>query len=150
MDELLTERYRRLFEEYDAEVGPTILTSHESAWPTLLWKRRADPERDLLQRVKARLDDAISRGKLRPDAGLCLLTLYDQMILRPYGGRLPRHLPIHPRARNFDSFSEAVDQSLSAIFERLPRTHIEPASSHEILLAIDASWDTLSEYFGWA
>jgi hypothetical protein len=60
MDPLLEQRYLALFGAY--AVG----------------------ESDDLGELKFRLLEAL-RGKfLRPDAALCLMTLYDQMIFRPY------------------------------------------------------------------
>jgi hypothetical protein len=94
---------------------------------------------------------------LRPDAALLLLSLYDQMILRPYAGSIQvqtpsgsQQLPLPGIAQNESAFSERVRRSLDAILGALENVHERPISSHQVLMAILGVWPTISELYGWA
>src|SRR5262245_34070215 len=115
--------------------------------------------RDPIAEIKVRLSEAMAEGRLRPDAALCLLILYDQMIFRPYGGRIS--IPAQPveqlRLAQLPPFPHGdprelplkMNQSLDVIFRRL-EAYERPASSHSVLKAISDSWEDLSANFGWA
>jgi hypothetical protein len=132
MDEVLSERYRLLFLAYEAG-GQGITTA-------------------LKQRIYENL------GVLRFDAALCLLTLFDQMIIRPYLGRIesasptfgnPLPLPSHPHA--FPLHADAVFAGLDRVLSQMSETRKETqSSSHEVIQAIEAVWPSLAEMFGWA
>lgn len=135
MDEILSERYMALFLAYG--VG----------------------ERSDLTFIKSALLARTHPKFLRPDAALLLLTLFDQMILRPYTGPIPpltpdpgdrqQLLPLPNIARNESYFfTEVVRRSLDEILKKLEDLHHE-VSSHEVLKAILNSWPTISELYGW-
>ena len=94
------------------------------------------------------------KNKLRPDAVLLLLVLYDQMISRPYSGRI--YMPTAPN-REYElpevarkhAFATALDRSLEAISKELKKVQEHPISSHQLLIAINEAWPTLSEIYGW-
>jgi hypothetical protein len=108
---------------------------------------RSDDFRQLERLILPRSHD------LRPDALLCLLTLYDEMILTPYRGQLATGdgeiLPRLPIGRDRDEFFKRVRQSLEVIFQRLSEAPERPISSHQVLRAIDRGWSELSRIFGW-
>jgi hypothetical protein len=94
---------------------------------------------------------------LRPDAALLLLSLYDQMILRPYTGSIQlqtleetQQLGLPAIARDRTNFNGRVRRSLSVILERLEHEQQRPISSHQVLIAILNSWSTISDLYGWA
>src|SRR5262245_42983122 len=131
MDPLLERRYLTLFAAYG--VG----------------------EPDELAELKLQLLQAIYHKFLRPDAALCLLALYDQMIFRPYAGgivypseptpdRLALTLPVPPVGRDRAAFSERMRESLG-----LEEVQERPISSHQVLRAIDRAWPDLTVMFGW-
>jgi hypothetical protein len=88
----------------------------------------------------------------RPDAALCLLSLYDDMILAPYSKRL-RSGPLIS-----DSPSPLTEQDLEKrtldSFWLLVRT-IERdkkdlrATSHDVVKTINSIWGSLSSFFNW-
>jgi hypothetical protein len=137
MDPLLEQRYLALFGAYG--VG----------------------EPDELVELKLRLLQALLSKFLRPDAALCLLALYDQMIFRPYAStivfpseRLPSELslealPAPSVGRNRIAFRETMQASLSSIFQQLEDVQERPISSHQVLRAIDRAWPDLTVMFGW-
>ena len=88
---------------------------------------------------------------LRPDAALLLLSLYDQMIFRPFTGQIlsptREWMKIPPIGRELASFNQRVTSSLDVIFEELGKVQARPASSHQVLLALVKSWPTISELF---
>ena len=88
---------------------------------------------------------------LRPDAALLLLSLYDQMIFRPFTGQIlsptREWMKIPPIGRELASFNQRVTSSLDVIFEELGKVRARPASSHQVLLALVKSWPTISELF---
>lgn len=92
---------------------------------------------------------------LRPDAALCLLTLYDYMITRPYAASTfsagyPLNFPPPIYNEGSRDFQQKVDLSLDTIFDSLLRRDMdEPRSSHDILRAIDAVWPMQAKIFGW-
>jgi hypothetical protein len=90
---------------------------------------------------------------LRPDAGLCLIVLYDHMILRPYDGYVPTEndLPGLKRVKpgGTPTFSNSLDQSLKTILDALNKMAKSEYSSHDVLRAIDETWSQLSGFFGW-
>jgi len=115
MDEILSERYMALFLAYG--VG----------------------ERSDLTFIKSALLARTHPKFLRPDAALLLLTLFDQMILRPYTGPIPpltpdpgdrqQLLPLPNIARNESYFStEVVRRSLDEILKKLEDLHHEVSS----------------------
>ena len=91
---------------------------------------------------------------LRPDAALLLLSLYDQMIFRPFTGPIlsptREWMQIPPIGLDLASFNQRVTNSLDMIFEELRKVQGRPASSHQVLLALVNSWAPISELFGWA
>lgn len=131
MDQILSARYMALFLAYG--VG----------------------ERGELAFIKSQLLTRTPKF-LRPDAALLLLSLYDQMILRPYTGPIRTlrpdgtQLPIPAIAQNESNFStQVVRRSLDEILKTLEGLHRE-ISSHDVLNAILNSWPTISELYGWA
>lgn len=95
------------------------------------------------------------RPLLRADAALLLLSLYDQMILRPYTGpvRLPsgEEISIPETPRHTHDFDGRVRRSLNVILTELERLPGGRAiSSHQVLQAILDVWPTVSELYGWA
>ena len=90
---------------------------------------------------------------LRPDAALLLLSLYDQMIFRPFTGPIlsptREWMQIPPIGLDLASFNQRVTNSLDMIFEELRKVQGRPASSHQVLLALVNSWAAISELFGW-
>jgi hypothetical protein len=69
--------------------------------------------REALKLIKAELLRSVRpqrrsrpRSVLRPDAALCLLTLYDQMIVRPYGQRGLESLPVPEIGKNRKQFTK--------------------------------------------
>jgi hypothetical protein len=95
-------------------------------------------------------------GKLlRPDALLCLLTLYDQMIFRPYAGSIidpfepNQDLALPTVARNPEEFAGAIQKSIGVIYEQLLEVEERPISAHQVLRVIDRVWPKLSALFGW-
>lgn len=156
MDELLDERYRRLFETYDTDDWhtPSFLYYFERILPRRLL-RREGAGLEPLRSVKERLSKEIAVGSMRADAALCLLALYDHMIFRPYAGYSPDGLPIHQIATDFGDFTQRVQHSLSIILTELRQSkrkveYEEPRSSHDVLVAIDGVWGNLREFFNWA
>jgi hypothetical protein len=137
MDRNLEERYEALLEAYPTEQDDGL---------TLVKKY-------LLSQTTS----------LRPDGALCLLTLYDYMILRPYAGHVsvkgrPGELPLHRLGADRTEFMHRVGRSLDLISIRLrdispPQARAvsgDPrASSHDVLRAIDIAWPELSILFGW-
>lgn len=124
MNQDLEKRYRELFLAYD--MGG----------------------REDLARVKRRLWENLGRGvELRSDAAFLLLTLYDQMILRPYAGLfITSSGEIPPLGLKYP-----VDQSLDALFTSLQSMPGEPPrSSHDVLKAIELTWSSQSVFFNWA
>ena len=94
---------------------------------------------------------------LRPDAALCLLTLYDQMILRPYVGYIPtpdeqEGLPRLKWVEGMkpNDFGKQVDDTLDAILSHMRNMRTEKQStSHDVLQAITSVWAQLKEIFLW-
>jgi hypothetical protein len=128
MDQLLYTRYLALLTQYEVgSRGPVI---------------------DLKKRIIDQM------GLLRPDAALCLLTLYDQMILRPYGGSIfagDKPLQLAVPEIGDSGFKERIDESFEIIIGELKsRYQNEPLSSHDVLLAISAVWKQLAVIFWWA
>src|SRR5690348_8328498 len=109
MDEILTARYMALFLAYG--VG----------------------ERGDLAFIKSELLTRTNPKFLRPDASLLLLSLYDQMILRPYTGSIQfltadgGQLALPSVARNESYFSSnVVRRSLNEILRRLEDVQERP------------------------
>jgi hypothetical protein len=135
MEDLLKLRYSELFAVYNVSNRP------------------------ILKRIKKRLERSMERPipgylasspRLRPDAALCLLALYDQMIVRPYSAKFPG-IPIPKRGRSSSDFWHSVERSLAAIFSVLRQSQRRaPYSSHDILKAINRAWPKLQVIFGWA
>lgn len=126
MDELLKERYRLLFGTRDV-----------TDWPIL-----ADVKRRIGERGNA----------LRPDAALCLLVLYEAMIVRAYSGPLahPRDGVLPPTSLGAQAdFGIVVQKSLDFLLGEIAKLNQTDASSHDVIKAIDSGWRTLSEYFQW-
>jgi hypothetical protein len=102
--------------------------------------------------IKRRLVSKELRKLLRPDAALLLLSLYDQMILRPYTGDI-KGLPLPVIARNRKDFSKRVRQSFTVISRDLKKRKAktrQPLSSHQVLRAILRTWPKIKNLFGWA
>ena len=91
---------------------------------------------------------------LRPDAALLLLSLYDQMVFRPFTGPIlsptREWMKIPPIGLDLASFNQRVTNSLDMIFEELGKVQARPASSHQVLLVLVNSWPAIRELFGWA
>jgi hypothetical protein len=130
----LEERYRLL------------LLSYENGG----WDTPPGLKRTLLEHVV----NVSARPRLRADAGLCLLVLFDQMILRPYTGYIPSSqnlagVQIEPPADNLLGFQMTVFGSLQSIFKQLDTVPKSLYSSHDVLQAIEALWPQLSASYGW-
>jgi hypothetical protein len=126
MDELLRKRYGLLF-------GTREVTD----WPVLAG-------------VKRRIGE--SSKLLRPDAALCLLILYEDMIVRAYSGPLapPQGDVLPPTSLGAQSdFGTVVQKSLDFLLGEIAKFKTTDASSHDVIKAIDSGWKTLSEYFQW-
>lgn len=131
MDPLLLERYSVLLAAY------------------------ANGEPGLIQELKK---GVISEFEMRPDAMLCLLVLFEEMILKPYSGNLyrsgkpqPVGLAVPQIAQKPEDFDSRVRRSYNIIVSKLKDlAGSEPASSHQVLLAITATWPELSEQLDWA
>jgi hypothetical protein len=132
MDEILAQRYMALFLAYDFGGRGTLAS------------------------IKQRIQH-LTPMFFRPDAALLLLSLYDQMILRPYSGPIfslnqpaGEWMPVPSIGRDLDAFMGRVNQSFDLIHGQLETTAERPVSSHQVLRAILNSWPTISELFGWA
>jgi hypothetical protein len=142
MDESLNERYLALFDGYNVV------------------------DRPLVARVKKRLSERINRSvspsprekePLRSDAALLLLTLMDDMIIRPYFTPMisvnrPRGIPIPAvvAAITLDRLPSFLDNLLEIIFNKLHKSEEDPAfSSHDVIEAINGAWKDLSAQLGW-
>ncbi len=107
-----------------------------------------------IQAVKHRLMLAMVDYQIRPDAALCLLTLYDQMILRPYYGSIPNRDGF-PASGDLENAHPApafdvVQRSLDVILDRARHGGFEaPISSHSVLTIIQDVWPELSDLFHW-
>lgn len=126
MDELLRQRYGLLF-------GTREVTD----WPILATVKRRIREKDKL---------------LRPDAALCLLILYEGMIVRAYSGPLaPPQGDVLPSTSlgTQSNFGTIVEKSLDFLLGEIAKFSTTDASSHDVIKAIDSGWKTLSEYFQW-
>jgi len=124
MNQNLERRYEQLFSAYDVG-GPFNLAQ-----------------------VKDSLRTNVVTGLLRQDAAFLLLVLYDQMILRPYAGQFVTASGVQPPF-GFKK-PDAVDLSLNKILEDLNvPTGPRPRSSHEVLKAIERTWQHHSEFFDW-
>jgi len=129
MEEILNKRYQQLFYHYESgAIG-------------------------MLAALKQALADKLDI--LRPDAALCLLVLYDQMILRPYGGHVLDGgvgvaRPSLTAKMSGGEFSERVLSSLTYLVDRLQKKSPRAASSHDVLVVINESWEYLSGQFAWA
>jgi|ERR1700674_1705115 len=131
---------------------------------------RRRPDNSLLVRIKQEIErrSDIIQPTLRPDAKLCLLVLYDFMIVRPYAGEFPlpffqSHGEQRPRWEPFLlNAEEPIIRSVATIFEYLGEVRAKRNftsdeyeegdnrySSHEILQAIDAAWGELKRPFKW-
>ena len=107
--------------------------------------------------LRGHIDRLDTEGRpLRPDAKLLLLSLFDQMIYRPYAGpiwsiegeslgtRMPEVVERH-------ELGERISHGFVVIVEGLAEISIEsPISGHAILRVIDAKWKELVNIFGWA
>jgi hypothetical protein len=108
----------------------------------------------LVQWVKHRLMAGMSEYQLRADAALCLLALYDNMIVKPYYGVIPERSNF-PQSGDLSIVKPAPDRgaieaSIEVIFERIRLGDFErPVSSHSALLAIQQAWPRVSELFLW-
>jgi len=130
MDDLLEKRYGALINAYGAEDSGDLADLKQSV---------LDFGRD---------------NKLRPDAVLLLLVLYDQMIFRPYFGSInmpaaPNREYELPEVGRKQAFATALERSLEAISKELQKVQEHPISSHQLLRAIDKAWPTLSDIYGW-
>lgn len=129
MDEILAQRYLALLLAYDAGGRGDL---------ALL-------KRSILEQTPT---------FLRADAALMLLSLYDQMILRPYTGPIAtlsgEWMAVPRIGLDINSFFDRVRRSLDEIFKQLSVAQERPISSHQVLLAIERAWPTISELYGWA
>lgn len=120
-------------------------------------------------RILSELHDEISGNlhgegyRLRTDAALILISLFDQMIIRPYHGPLHRpyvnpfykseivRFPLPSKFREFDDekFLELCRGALRQIIKTAQRDDDKVISSHSVIQSIDANWESLSEMFGW-
>ena len=139
MDQELTLRYLTLFDAYETRGLPLVAT------------------------IKSRISELTAREtlgrraigrtpRLRADAALCLLTLFDLMIIRPYWGSIVT--TTNRGGRPLDTFSvpqDSLGQALLFILEAMSETHEDDLySSHDVLQGIDRAWPTLAALFGWA
>jgi hypothetical protein len=92
---------------------------------------------------------------LRPDASLCLLSLYDNMIVEPYSHRLRVGPPIFgvdqqgvPLSQQ--NFESRVMESFWLLLRTIDRDKKDVlASSHDVIIAINSAWGSISSYFNW-
>lgn len=130
MDKLLAVRYSELFRTYGVgEIGPLIQTKYQIV-------NRMEQHPDLL----------------RPDAAHFLIVSLDQMIIRPYVGTIfdpdGKVLPLF----HYDSFAqleEDVGRVTSIILDTLSTKQL-PASSHDVMQAIEENWGEIKKVFLWA
>jgi hypothetical protein len=137
MDQELTLRYLAIFDDYGVEGFPFVNT------------------------IKGRLSKLIDRQafarrpigpnpRLRADAALCLLTLFDLMIVRPYWGSNTNN----PGGRPLNAFNvpqDSLEKALSIILAEMLKTDDGgPSSSHDVLQSIERTWPKLAALFGWA
>jgi hypothetical protein len=94
---------------------------------------------------------------LRPDAALCLLTLFHQMIHNPYQGRVLEDggvsLPPAPIAQkgDFDDrIRKGLDHLLNLLRKRKGDDKDPRRSSHEVIIVINEGWETLANLFWWS
>jgi hypothetical protein len=109
---------------------------------------------EIKQRLLEHVTSAYASPKLRPDAALCLLSLCDQMILRPYAGYVPTFdnisgLSIPTPAVDQRRFYETVHHSLQIIFDELNKHGKPPCSSHDVLKVVEVLWPQFAVSFGW-
>ncbi len=110
---------------------------------------------NILDQIKATL--ILNQEKsLRPDASLCLLTLYDNMIVTPYSLRLRTassqvngaNVGIFPQ--NEQELNQRVMDSFYLLLQTIDRDKKDLlASSHDVIIAINSIWGPLSSYFNW-
>jgi hypothetical protein len=139
MDEILNDRYAILIANYP--VDSRVLS---------------DLRKDILENL-------YEGYRLRADAALILISLFDQMIIRPYHGPLHRsyanpffkpevvQFPLPQKFREMDDekFLDQCRAALGLIMKSAQRDDDKVISSHSIIRSIDASWESLSEMFGW-
>ena len=107
-----------------------------------------------LQQIKANLI-LHQKTSLRPDASLCLLTLYDNMIVTPYAERLSLESPMISADTSSipldaQNFNQRVMESYWLLIARIDTDKKDvPASSHDVIIAINSIWGPLSSYFNW-
>jgi hypothetical protein len=117
----------------------------------------ANGQPGMIEELKAKL--IADKSFIRPDGALCLLVLYDELILKAYQGRL--YIPMDPASRRTGmgipkigkrGFNARVRKSLQIIEKELLKRVSKSgrASSHDVLLAITSRWDELSPLFHWA
>ena len=137
-------RYWQLLESYDVRNRPAVAHTKEK-----LLKHTFVPN------VRRTVFSSATAPLLRPDAALCLLTLYDYMIIRPYAAKItsadyPVGIPSPHQDETSPDFRRKLEQSLDSIFGALPeKNRDEPHSSHEVLAAINFAWKTQAMLFGW-
>ena len=133
MDALLTARYRQLFLSYG--VGDT------GALPLL--KSRV---------LEWRLSH---NNRLRWDAALFLVVNFDHMIMRPYFGAITikdESVDFHPYPENLNQgeWFARSNQALDEIFKYLENNTTGDISSHEILRAVEGTWQKIGTYLFWS
>jgi hypothetical protein len=88
----------------------------------------------------------------RPDASVCLLSLYDQMIVVPYSERLkfgPLFTSEGTSPMTAQDFDLRVMESFNLLVQTIETNKSELASSHDVIKAINSVWGSLSSYFKW-
>jgi hypothetical protein len=131
MNKLLATRYHSLFQSYAiGEVGPVAS-------------------------FKLRIVEwnAQNGGGLRWDAALFLIVNLDHLIIRPYLGMIMignegnQLLPLPSELPAGEWFGR-VQQATELVLAQLPKSDRE-ISAHDVLQAIDGSWDELSKMMAW-
>jgi hypothetical protein len=116
----------------------------------------ANGQAGLIKELKAKV---IARQSFfRPDAALCLLVLYDELILKAYQGPLytPKDLPTRGKPLGVPKigkrgFNVRVRKSFEIVEKELRKRVGKNgrASSHDVLLAFNSRWRDLSVLFLW-
>jgi hypothetical protein len=132
MEKLLEKRYEVLFSLYGVFGNPVVIKTKEM----------------LVNWVKSH------EGQLRRDAIYFLLVNFDEMIIRPYAGFVPKPIDIEPYGLSMDclkSESEIlknVEDALSIILKDV-LNKTPPVSAHEVMKSIDENWEELQNLFPW-
>jgi hypothetical protein len=106
----------------------------------------------VLDQIKAALLQN-QMSTFRSDALLCVLSLFDQMIVQPYQDRLSQGNLSSPNSTVVLTAQNLDAQVMDSFYELVKTTNNNKreslASSHDVIKAIDAAWGTISTYLLW-